>query len=191
MRNLIPTRSPATYEEKAKATKVFASKLAKDAITNLKGFRIEPNATQVQRVETRSRFPGDGTDASAIKTRQSLEYYWHGQRIRGEHKQLCLLRVETDPQARPWRASVRLHQLAAKYRAKLEHIRKRANHETVRCGIVSDILVRPSFRPTRLPDLSLKNSVPHPTCGSRPVVGAKDFGIALPCQLIFSEGTGK
>jgi hypothetical protein len=62
-------------------------------------------AVRVQRVDT--RFP-DSTETARgpIKRRQSLEYYWSGKRKRGGDKQLCLLRVETDLQSRPWRTSV-------------------------------------------------------------------------------------
>jgi hypothetical protein len=102
---LLPTRSPATPEDKAKATEVFASKVAKDAMKNLKGFSFEPEAVQVQIVDT--RFP-DSPEITRgpIQRRQSLEYYWSGKRKYGENKQLCLLKVETDLQRRPWRASV-------------------------------------------------------------------------------------
>jgi Peptidase family C25 len=102
---LLPTRSPATYEEEAKATEVYASKVAKDAIKNLKGFSFEPEAVRVQRVDT--RFPDLlETKGGLIQIRQSLEYYWTGKRERGGHKQLCLLKVETDLQSTPWRASI-------------------------------------------------------------------------------------
>ena len=102
---LLPTRYPATREQEAKATEVFASKVAKDAIKNLKGFSFEPEAVRVQRVDT--RFP-DSPEAmrGPIQRRQSLEYYWAGKRERGGHKQLCLLKVETNLQSRPWRVSV-------------------------------------------------------------------------------------
>lgn len=98
---LLPTRSPATREDEAKATKVYASDVAKKAIRNLKGFSFEPEAVRVQRVDT--RFP---KTTRGPKRRQSLEYYWIGRRVRGEHKQLCLLKAETDLYGRPWRASV-------------------------------------------------------------------------------------
>jgi hypothetical protein len=107
IRELLPTRSPATPAEEAKATEVFASDLAKDAIKKLKEFSIEPTAARVRRVD--SRFPDSRKtrrDPSAIRRRRSLEYYWSGQRYRAGHKQLCLLKVETDRVGRPWRTSV-------------------------------------------------------------------------------------
>jgi hypothetical protein len=104
IRDLLPTRSPATSEEEDKATEVFASDIAKAAIKNLQGFGIEPNAVRVQRVDT--RFPESSATRGLIQTRRSLEYYWSGQRVRDYHKQLCLLRVEADLHGRPWRASV-------------------------------------------------------------------------------------
>jgi hypothetical protein len=104
IRDLLPTRSPATPEEENKATEVFASNIAKDAIKNLKGFSIKTNAVRVQRVDT--RFPESPETKGPIQTRRSLEYYWSGERDRIGHKQLCLLKVEADLQGRPWRASV-------------------------------------------------------------------------------------
>jgi hypothetical protein len=105
--DLLPTRSPATREEQDMATKVFGSDLVTDAIKDLTEFSIEPTATRVQRVYTRfPDSPATATDPSATKTRRSLEYYWRGQRDRRDHTQLCLLKVETDRQARPWRVSV-------------------------------------------------------------------------------------
>jgi len=107
IRKLLPARSAATYEEQGWATKVYASKLAKKAIKNLKGFSFEPEAVQVQRVDTQfPDSPATATDPSTLKRRQSLEYYWRGERDRGDHKQLCLLKVETDRKGSPWRASV-------------------------------------------------------------------------------------
>jgi Peptidase family C25 len=105
VRKLLPTRSPATDEDEAKALAVFASDMATKARESLKGFSIDQNAVHVQKVDT--GFP----DLPAIKkgpaqSRQALEYYWRGKRDYGGHKQLCLLRVETDRQRRPWRASV-------------------------------------------------------------------------------------
>jgi hypothetical protein len=103
---LLPTRSPAAPKEEAKATDVFASDLAKDAIKNLKEFSIKPTAARVRRVH--SRFPASpetSKDPSVIRKRRSLEYYWSGQRDRGDHKQLCLLKVEADQHGKPWRTS--------------------------------------------------------------------------------------
>jgi Peptidase family C25 len=104
LRDLLPIRSPATDDDEDKAPEVFDSAIAKGAIKNLEGFSIEPNAVRVQRVDT--RFPELPETRGPIQTRQSLEYYWSGKRVRGEQKQLCFLKVETDLQRRPWRASV-------------------------------------------------------------------------------------
>jgi hypothetical protein len=105
IRKLLPTRSRATYEEEAKASEVYASDVAKDAMKNLRGFAFEPEAVRVQRVATQFR-DSQETTRGPIQRRQSLEYYWSGRRVRGEHNQLCLLRVETDLEGKPWRASV-------------------------------------------------------------------------------------
>jgi hypothetical protein len=107
IRELLPTRLDATDTEKDKATHVFASNLVKDAIKKLNEFSIEPTVSRVQREDSRlPDLPATVTDPSAIKRRESLEYYWRGLRDRGDHKQLCLLKVETDPEGRPWRTSV-------------------------------------------------------------------------------------
>lgn len=109
LRDLLPTRSPATDEEQSWATGVYDSEIAQDAINKLKGFSIDRKAVRVQRVDTEfPDSPATAKDATAIKKRQSLEYYWSGKRDRGEgtDKQLCLLRVETDRKGRPWRASM-------------------------------------------------------------------------------------
>ena len=102
---LLPTRSPAKPEDEAKATEVYASKLAQDAIKDLKGFSFEHDPVRVQKVQT--RFPKAlETTKGPIQMRESLEYYWTGRRGRGKHKQFCLLKAETDLDGRPWRASV-------------------------------------------------------------------------------------
>jgi Peptidase family C25 len=102
---LLPIRSPAEPEDEAKATEVYASEVAQDAIKDLKGFSFEHEAVRVQRVDT--RFPDSPeTMRGPIQERQSLEYYWTGKRERGGNKQLCLLKVETDLKSRPWRVSV-------------------------------------------------------------------------------------
>ncbi len=107
IRELLPTRSDATDDEKGMAPQVFASKLVQNAIKNLNEFSMEPTAAQVQKVDTRlPDSPATVTDPSTVKRRQSLEYYWRGLRDRGDHKQLCLLKVDTDPKGRPWRTSV-------------------------------------------------------------------------------------
>lgn len=109
MRDLLPTRLPATAEEKGWAQQVYNSELAQAAIKKLKGFKIESKTVRVQRLETQfPDSPATVTDPNAVKRRESLEYYWSGKRDRGESqdKQLCLLKVETDREGKPWRASV-------------------------------------------------------------------------------------
>jgi hypothetical protein len=107
MRKLFPKRSSAKAEEVAKATDVYASKIAQDVVKKLSGFTIDAKAVRVQRVKTKfPNSPATTTDSSEIKRRQSLEYHWCGKRDGPGQKQLCLLRVETDRDGRPCRASV-------------------------------------------------------------------------------------
>jgi Peptidase family C25 len=103
IRESLPIRSPATPAEEAMAKYVFKSAqdmIPKDSVKKLKEFKIKPTAARVKRVN--SRLPVLGPSERP----QSLEYYWSGRRGRGEHKQVCLLRAETDRQGKVSRASV-------------------------------------------------------------------------------------
>ena len=79
IRDLLPTRSPATPEDEAKATEVFASDIAKDAIKNLKGFSIEtdrrPSAKSGYAVP---RFAGNRKGPIASKGANRWSTYWSG-----------------------------------------------------------------------------------------------------------------
>ena len=100
LRNLLPERKPATSTKRARAKKLFTraqAATAKDNIRRFKEFAIRPSAVQVQKVYTPLRAPGDAPNA-AIKSRQSLQYYWSKQRVsRDGQEQICLLKAETDP----------------------------------------------------------------------------------------------
>jgi hypothetical protein len=98
LRILLPERRPVkktaekkTAEEEAVAKKMFESaqtELGEDVVKNLEKFSIEPTTFRVEKVNTALDDHGN--------TRESLEYYWTGQRDRGGHKQICLLKAETD-----------------------------------------------------------------------------------------------
>jgi len=107
IRDLLPTRSAATDAEKDIATQVYDSDVVQNAIEKLNDFKIDSTAVRVQKVDTQfPDSPATVSEPSAIKKHQSLEYYWIGKRDRGDHKQLCWLKVKTDPQGRPWQTSV-------------------------------------------------------------------------------------
>jgi hypothetical protein len=105
VRNLLPTRSNITDAEKDKAKDVFESKIAQDAIKNIKEFSIDPAEVQVQKVNVRLPV-SRAAKRNPVRSRQSLEYHWLGQRDRAGDKQFCLLKIETDLNRTPWRASV-------------------------------------------------------------------------------------
>ena len=94
IRECLPIKSDATEAEKAMANDVLVraqkkiAKIAKADSEKLKEFGIYPTAVQVKRIEA----PVPGSQAS----RQSLEFYWGGRRLRGRQKQFCVLRTETD-----------------------------------------------------------------------------------------------
>jgi hypothetical protein len=114
LRNLLPERQPATSAKRARANKLFTSIVdtraqavtAKD-IKRFKEFAIKPSAVHVEKVYTPLRAPGDAKKA-AIKSRQSLQYYWSGQRVSSDgQEQICLLKAETDPKTgKLWRTAV-------------------------------------------------------------------------------------
>jgi hypothetical protein len=110
LRNLLPERKPATSAHRTRAKKLFTraqAATAKDDIRRFKEFAIKPSAVQVEKLDTPLRASGDAKKA-AIKSRQSLQYYWSGQRVsRDGQAQICLLKAETDPKTgKLWRTAV-------------------------------------------------------------------------------------
>jgi hypothetical protein len=109
IREFLPIRSPATRLQRGMAKDVFKSaqkEIGEDTVKKLKKFGIKPTAVQVKRVDVRlPTSPETSQDPSARK-RQSLEFYWSGQRYRGGHKQLCSLKAETDRKGTLWSTSV-------------------------------------------------------------------------------------
>ena len=80
--------------------------MAKDDIRKLKEFEIKPIPFRVEKLDTPLRDRGDAPKA-AIKPRQSLQYYWSGQRDREKQRQICLLKAETDPKTgKLWRTAI-------------------------------------------------------------------------------------
>ncbi len=92
------------------AKEVFISArsvIAKDAIEKRKAFEIKPTTVRVERVDTRlpaSRERSRGP--RVIQKRQSLEYYWSERRVHDGHKQIRLLKAETDQKGNLWRTAL-------------------------------------------------------------------------------------
>jgi hypothetical protein len=91
------------------AKDVFKSaqkEIGEDTVKKLKKFGIKPTAVQVKRVDVRLPTSAETSQDPSARKRQSLEFYWSGQRYRGGHKQLCSLKAETDRKGTLWSTSV-------------------------------------------------------------------------------------
>ena len=112
MTEVLPDRSPAGGTAVARSAKVFEAAralLGKDAKT----FGLKPRQARVDKLETKLPRPlmalkGGRAVASArnVVTKQSIEYYWSGRRILEGHKQIRLVKVETDTAGNVVRSSV-------------------------------------------------------------------------------------
>jgi hypothetical protein len=112
MRELLPVRSAPGSAAVARATAVFkaaAAMLPKDQ----KAFGIQPKAARVEKVDTKlpaAAVPATrGLSRAAIArsgSRESVEYYWSGRRVVKGHKEIRLIKVETDRQGNVMRTSV-------------------------------------------------------------------------------------
>jgi hypothetical protein len=102
MREMLPVRTAAGGAAKGRATKVFEA--ARAALKeDPRAFGIRPKAVRVERLETRLPAPrasaGRGLPPASTRPageRQSIEYYWSGRRVQDGHKQIRLVKVETD-----------------------------------------------------------------------------------------------
>jgi len=115
IRDLLPTRAVASAQARARANKVFAAAqttLEKSVREGFKEFGIRPGAARVEKLDTPLRAPVlarpgvASLSASAVQSRQSLEYYWTGRRVLDGHKQVRLVKVETDSEGNLLRTSV-------------------------------------------------------------------------------------
>jgi hypothetical protein len=112
IRQLLPVRSSPGSAARARAAQVFQAArvmLPKDNKT----FGIQPKAARVEKVETKlpaAAVPAGvrllGRAIARPPNRQSLEYYWSGRRVVKGHKEIRLIKVETDTQGNVVRASV-------------------------------------------------------------------------------------
>ena len=110
IRELLPVRSRATPAASAMAKKVFnkaTSSSAKGFITGPKEFRTKPAAARVEKLNTVLPVPSAARKHPGfIRSRQSLQYYWSERHVRDGHKQIRLLKAETDQEGNLWRTSV-------------------------------------------------------------------------------------
>jgi hypothetical protein len=98
LRDLLPERKCVTSAKRASARKLF-NKLRLHAtaedVRKFKEFKIKPSTVYVERVSTPLH---DAAGSRKIRSRQSLQYYWSGERVYNERlKRICLLKAETDP----------------------------------------------------------------------------------------------
>jgi hypothetical protein len=115
MRELLPVRTGAGVAARARAKRVFQiaqAALQGGVVKAFKEFRIRLSAVRVERLDTSLRAPvAAGGRAlarpkAAIQSRQSLEYYWSGRRVLDGHRQIRLVKVETDQKGNVLRTSV-------------------------------------------------------------------------------------
>ena len=96
LRNLLPKRESVTSAKRESARKLFTrlkNATAKDTRI-FKKFKIKPSTVYVEKLYT----PLRDAKKAAIKSRQSLQYYWSGERLSSDgQKQICLVKAETDP----------------------------------------------------------------------------------------------
>jgi hypothetical protein len=98
---LLPTRTPASPKQRAMAEKVFnraQRRLGQRRVKQLQKFGIKPSHAIVQKLATTLHIEGEDRSGPGVipKRRQSLEYYWGGHRGRGRHRQICMMKAETD-----------------------------------------------------------------------------------------------
>ena len=107
---LLPKRMAATPAQRAMAKEVFKS--ARRALwehdkKELKKFRIKPSKAQVEKLSTPLHIEGEARSGPGIiRNRQSLEYYWGGQRVHDGQTQICLIKAETGLNGKVWRTAV-------------------------------------------------------------------------------------
>ncbi len=115
IRRFLPTRAPASSAARAKAAQVFqAAKvlLPKEAVKQFAAFGIKPEQVQVEELCTplpAPAVPAGGpalARAPAARDRRSLAYYWSGRREHEGHRQIQLVKVETDPDGNVLRTAV-------------------------------------------------------------------------------------
>jgi Peptidase family C25 len=112
IREVLPVRTAASGALKARAAKLFEAARAALKV-DPKTFGIRPKAARVERLETRLPAPPAAArrgpamaKARPAGNRESIEYYWSGRRVQDGHKQIRLVKVETDPKGNVLRTAV-------------------------------------------------------------------------------------
>jgi hypothetical protein len=116
IRELLPERTVGGGAALARAKQVFQAAQARfgaDVLKDIKAFAIRPTAVRVEKLDTPLSAPvaADGpgfarAKAPAIQSRQSIEYYWSGRRVRDGHREIRLMKAETDQKGNVLRTSV-------------------------------------------------------------------------------------
>ena len=112
LREVLPDRLPAGSAAIARSAKVFEAVRALLG-EDTKTFGLKPRQARVDKLETTLPRPlaarkGSRAVANArnVGPKQSIEYYWSGRRILKGHKQIRLVKVETDTVGNVIRSSV-------------------------------------------------------------------------------------
>ena len=111
IRKLIPKRKSATPTERAKAKTVFANarrSLTASYIKELSKFGVKTDGIPSRKTQYAIACPKKAHGGSrVIRRRKSVEYYWSGQHVSAAgHKQIRVLKAETDPDGNLWRTAV-------------------------------------------------------------------------------------
>jgi hypothetical protein len=115
IRNLLPIRAVASGTARVRAKTVFAAALAtlENALRRaFKAFGIRAGNFHVEKLYTPlpAHPPAASGSArgkaSARQRRQSLEYYWTGRRVCNGHRQIRMMKAETDQKGNLLRTSV-------------------------------------------------------------------------------------
>ena len=114
IRDMLPQRDAAPKAAEDRASHVFAAVRAAMGKENPQAFGIKPKQAWVNVVESpttaaaplRAGLARAAMGATPLEPRRSLEYYWTGRRVQDGHKQIRLIKVETDAEGQVVRCSV-------------------------------------------------------------------------------------
>jgi hypothetical protein len=116
IRGLLPTRTSATRSAVARARQVFRAAeaaLGAGLVKSIKSFGVRPSSVRVHKLDTPLQGPvaaaglkRGGRRRKTARSRQSIEYYWSGRRVRNGHREIRLVKVETDLKGNVLRTSL-------------------------------------------------------------------------------------
>ena len=109
---MLPVRTAAGRAVVARAAKIF--QVARAVFEeDPRAFGLRASAVRVEHLETRLPVPPAAARRALARaksqpprTRQSIEYYWSGRRVLDGHKQIRLIKVETDTKGNVLRSAV-------------------------------------------------------------------------------------